>query len=78
MGSTRDPRGSGHIEGMLQSLHETHSSTRRTNDDKYNRPNRKITMLRISDYRPYRRTSSTVEGVSKHMGMMFYKKFPPV
>ena len=50
---------------------------RRINDDKYDRPNEKITTLRISDYKPHNMTSSIVEGVSKHMGLMLYPKFPP-
>ena len=41
---------------------------RRENGNEYYRPSRKITTARIRDYKPYDRTSSSVEGGSKHHG----------
>ena len=41
---------------------------KREDDEEYYRPSRKITTARIRDYKPYDRTSSSVEGDSKHHG----------
>ena len=41
---------------------------RRENGNEYYRPSRKITTARIRDYKPYDRTSSSVESGSKHHG----------
>ena len=41
---------------------------KREHDEEYYRPSRKITTARIRDYKPYDRTSSSVEDGSKHHG----------
>ena len=40
---------------------------RQEDDEEYYRPSRKITTARIRDYKPYDRTSSSVEGGSNTM-----------